>query len=208
MFGTPPDGALRVAFGLPTVGPERDDNGDDRVQRRCGGGEPVPPAPRRSLRPQPRGTGRRAPRRRCPGRDRRGGLPGDGRDAGRGSGPGHRRPRPPADPRSRRGRLGPGPSPAGREPDPAADPDRGRMPTPDAGRSAPPRGAPAREAHQPARAADHRPRPAPGDRTSMKRATIGFGVLVTFFLLAMFLMADAEVPTVDDTAVVTSTSAR
>jgi hypothetical protein len=42
----------------------------------------------------------------------------------------------------------------------------------------------------------------------MKRATIGFGVLVTFFLLAMFLMADAEVSTVDDTAVVTSTSAR
>ena len=42
----------------------------------------------------------------------------------------------------------------------------------------------------------------------MKRATIGFGILVTFFILAMFLMADAEVPTVDDTAVVTSTAAR
>jgi len=42
----------------------------------------------------------------------------------------------------------------------------------------------------------------------MKRASIGLGILVTFFLLAMFLMADAEVPAVDDTAVVTSTSAR
>ena len=42
----------------------------------------------------------------------------------------------------------------------------------------------------------------------MKRATIGFGVLVTFFLLAMFLMADAEVPQADDAAVVISTSAR
>jgi hypothetical protein len=41
----------------------------------------------------------------------------------------------------------------------------------------------------------------------MKRATIGLGVLVTFFLLAMFLMADAEVPPVDDAAVVTSTVA-
>jgi len=26
----------------------------------------------------------------------------------------------------------------------------------------------------------------------MKRASIGLGILVTFFLLAMFLMADAE----------------
>ena len=42
----------------------------------------------------------------------------------------------------------------------------------------------------------------------MKRASIGFGIIVTFFLLAMFLMADAEVPAVDDTAVVTSTAAR
>jgi hypothetical protein len=41
----------------------------------------------------------------------------------------------------------------------------------------------------------------------MKRATIGLGVLVTFFLLAMFLMADAEVPPADDAAVVTSTAA-
>lgn len=31
----------------------------------------------------------------------------------------------------------------------------------------------------------------------MKRASIGLGVLVTFFLLAMFLMADAEVPTAE-----------
>jgi hypothetical protein len=42
----------------------------------------------------------------------------------------------------------------------------------------------------------------------MKRATIGLGILVTFFLLAMFLMADAEVPPGDDTAVVASTAAR
>ena len=42
----------------------------------------------------------------------------------------------------------------------------------------------------------------------MKRASIGFGIIVTFFLLAMFLMADAEVPPVDDAAVVTSTAAR
>jgi hypothetical protein len=43
----------------------------------------------------------------------------------------------------------------------------------------------------------------------MKRATIGFGILVTFFLLAMFLMADAEVQPVDDTPVITtSASAR
>ena len=42
----------------------------------------------------------------------------------------------------------------------------------------------------------------------MKRATIGFGVLVTFFLLAMFLMADAEVPAVDDAAVVSTSAAR
>jgi hypothetical protein len=32
----------------------------------------------------------------------------------------------------------------------------------------------------------------------MKRISIGLGVLVTFFLLAMFLMADAEVPSVSD----------
>ena len=40
----------------------------------------------------------------------------------------------------------------------------------------------------------------------MKRASIGLGILVTFFILAMFLMADAEVPPVDDPAVI-STSA-
>lgn len=40
----------------------------------------------------------------------------------------------------------------------------------------------------------------------MKRASIGLGVLVTFFLLAMFLMADAEVQPVDDTPVLTSSS--
>lgn len=34
----------------------------------------------------------------------------------------------------------------------------------------------------------------------MKRASIGLGVLVTFFILAMFLMADAEVTPVDDPA--------
>lgn len=42
----------------------------------------------------------------------------------------------------------------------------------------------------------------------MKRATIGLGILVTFFLLAMFLMADAEVPAVDDAAVVSTSAAR
>jgi hypothetical protein len=38
----------------------------------------------------------------------------------------------------------------------------------------------------------------------MKRASIGLGILVTFFLLAMFLMADAEVQPQDDTPVLTS----
>ncbi len=40
----------------------------------------------------------------------------------------------------------------------------------------------------------------------MKRASIGLGILVTFFILAMFLMADAEVTPLDDSAGV-STSA-
>jgi hypothetical protein len=40
----------------------------------------------------------------------------------------------------------------------------------------------------------------------MKRAFIGLGILVTFFLLAMFLMADAEVAPLDDPAL-RSTSA-
>ena len=34
----------------------------------------------------------------------------------------------------------------------------------------------------------------------MKRASIGFGILIIFFILAMFLMADAEVTPVDDPA--------
>lgn len=38
----------------------------------------------------------------------------------------------------------------------------------------------------------------------MKRASIGLGILVTFFLLAMFLMADAEVQPTDDTPVLTT----
>ena len=38
----------------------------------------------------------------------------------------------------------------------------------------------------------------------MKRASIGLGILVTFFLLAMLLMADAEVQPVDETPVATS----
>ena len=42
----------------------------------------------------------------------------------------------------------------------------------------------------------------------MKRASIGLGILVTFFLLAMFLMADAEVLAVDDAAVVSTSAAR
>ena len=42
----------------------------------------------------------------------------------------------------------------------------------------------------------------------MKRATIGLGILVTFFLLAMFLMADAEVPAVNDATVVNTSTAR
>jgi hypothetical protein len=40
----------------------------------------------------------------------------------------------------------------------------------------------------------------------MKRASIGFGIIITFFILAMFLMADAEVAPVDDPALM-STSA-
>lgn len=40
----------------------------------------------------------------------------------------------------------------------------------------------------------------------MKRASIGLGILVTFFILAMFLMADAEVTPVDDPSLM-STSA-
>jgi hypothetical protein len=38
----------------------------------------------------------------------------------------------------------------------------------------------------------------------MKRASIGLGILVTFFLLAMFLMADAEVQPPDDAPALTS----
>jgi hypothetical protein len=40
----------------------------------------------------------------------------------------------------------------------------------------------------------------------MKRASIGLGILVTFFLLAMFLMADAEVQPLDDSPALTSSS--
>jgi hypothetical protein len=40
----------------------------------------------------------------------------------------------------------------------------------------------------------------------MKRVSIGFGIIITFFILAMFLMADAEVTPVDDPALM-STSA-
>jgi hypothetical protein len=42
----------------------------------------------------------------------------------------------------------------------------------------------------------------------MKRASIGLGILVTFFILAMFLMADAEVPPLDDPAAPASAPAR
>ena len=38
----------------------------------------------------------------------------------------------------------------------------------------------------------------------MKRASIGFGIIITFFILAMFLMADAEVTPVDDPALVSA----
>jgi hypothetical protein len=38
----------------------------------------------------------------------------------------------------------------------------------------------------------------------MKRASIGLGILVTFFLLAMFLMADAEVTPIDDPSVIST----
>ncbi len=42
----------------------------------------------------------------------------------------------------------------------------------------------------------------------MKRLSIGLGILVTFFLLAMFLMSDAEGPApLGDSAVVTPTRA-
>ena len=40
----------------------------------------------------------------------------------------------------------------------------------------------------------------------MKRASIGLGILVTFFLLAMFLMADAEVAPVDDPALISASA--
>jgi hypothetical protein len=40
----------------------------------------------------------------------------------------------------------------------------------------------------------------------MKRASIGLGIVVIFFLLAMFLMADAEVQPVEDTPVVTTSA--
>ena len=38
----------------------------------------------------------------------------------------------------------------------------------------------------------------------MKRASIGLGILITFFLLAMFLMTDAEISPVDDPAVMST----
>jgi hypothetical protein len=40
----------------------------------------------------------------------------------------------------------------------------------------------------------------------MKRASIGLGILVTFFLLAIFLMADAEVTPVDDPAMISASA--
>lgn len=40
----------------------------------------------------------------------------------------------------------------------------------------------------------------------MKRAWIGLGILATFFVLAMFLMADAEVTPLDDPAVISPSS--
>jgi hypothetical protein len=40
----------------------------------------------------------------------------------------------------------------------------------------------------------------------MKRASIGLGILVTFFLLAMFLMADAEVSPEDDPALISASA--
>jgi hypothetical protein len=42
----------------------------------------------------------------------------------------------------------------------------------------------------------------------MKRVSIGLGILVTFFLLAMFLMVDAEVAAVSDPVVTTGAAAR
>lgn len=42
----------------------------------------------------------------------------------------------------------------------------------------------------------------------MKRVSIGLGILVTFFLLAMFLMVDAEVSPVSDPMVTTGAAAR
>ena len=42
----------------------------------------------------------------------------------------------------------------------------------------------------------------------MKRVSIGLGILVTFFLLAMFLMVDAEVSPVNDPVVTTGVGAR
>jgi len=42
----------------------------------------------------------------------------------------------------------------------------------------------------------------------MKRAWIGLGILITFFILAMFLMADADVQPAEDSPVVSSAPAR
>ena len=42
----------------------------------------------------------------------------------------------------------------------------------------------------------------------MKRVSIGLGILVTFFLLAMLLMVDAEVPPVNDPVATTGAAAR
>lgn len=42
----------------------------------------------------------------------------------------------------------------------------------------------------------------------MKRVSIGLGILVGFFLLAMLLMVDAEVPPVNEPAVTTDAAAR
>ena len=42
----------------------------------------------------------------------------------------------------------------------------------------------------------------------MKRVSIGLGILMTFFFLAMFLMADAEIPAASDPVAAADATAR
>src|SRR5713101_5683279 len=197
---------LRLAPRLP-MDAEIQRHGHDRAERRRGDGGTRSAAAGRSLRDEPRGPGRRAPRQRLHRRDGGGQLGGHPKGRRRRVRSGHHRSGPAAGSRDRGGRLGPGAHPARRGPGAPDGPHRRRMPPRHAGGGAAlRRRPPARETHQPARAAEHRPQSAPGDHPRMKRASIGLGILVTFFILAMFLMADAEVTPVDDPALISASA--